>query len=98
MTYSEKTSADVEALFEFTSAKQVIAALKYGIAPFIGFVIERPTKANRELLEQVLELYDRVVTDICVQTESPREDLLEELRSRKQEIKDGIVMESKPNE
>ena len=83
----------IRELLSYNQSKQVISALKYGIVPFIGHVLEKPNKKNLTLLLNLLDAYGEIDVALGVDPPEITKDILKELKLRADEIKIGIVKE-----
>ena len=83
----------IRALLAYNRGEQALAALKYGIVPFIGYVLKDPNKKNLSLLLNLLDAFGEIYLALGIDVPDVSKKIMEELKERAKEIETGVVKE-----
>jgi len=91
MCKNKSATEIIRELVTYTDGVQVIAALKYGLCPFLGYVLDNPTEDNIETFTKLLTIYGKVKILFKDELSEASRSLLEEAKKRQQEVDKGFV-------
>jgi hypothetical protein len=83
----------IRELLKFNQGEQALSALKYGIVPFIGYVLRDPTKKHLSLLVNLFDVLGDIYVALDIDMPEVTDTIIEELKHRAKEIETGVVKE-----
>lgn len=92
--FEEKTVTEIiQELVKYTKGVQIVAALRYGMCPYFGYVLEHPSPDNIEKLLELLNIYARIATIFEDELGEASQKLIDDAEKRQKEIDQGYAKE-----